>query len=83
MLFKRKIKTRLRNEIMTVLKDVQFPINNLKGLLDALPNGENTVYKVYGFKIKANKVEKVLGNEDFPLENPEKVADIILKRANF
>ena len=72
----------LHDKIVNALKDANFPINSYEKLMESFPHGKTGVCQVGAFDITVEEAISLLVNEDFPFNNAEDVAHVVIKRLN-
>ncbi|MEL7671760.1 MTH865 family protein [Methanobacterium sp.] len=70
----------LHNRIVNALKGADFPINNYDKLMESFPKGKAGVCRAPGFDITVEDAVTSLVEEDFPFNNAEDVAHVVIKR---
>jgi hypothetical protein len=70
----------LHDKIVNALKDANFPINSYEKLMDSFPKGRAGVCRAPGFDITVEDAITSLVEEDFPFNNAEDVAHVVIKR---
>jgi hypothetical protein len=72
----------IHNRIANALRGANFPINNNNELSKSFPKGKSGVCKSGAFEITVEEAVSLLVDEDFPFNNSEEVAHVIIKRLN-
>jgi len=72
----------IHNKIVNALKRAKFPISNNKELSKSFPHGKSGVCRSGAFAIKVEEAVSLLVDEDFPFNNAEEVAHVVIKRLN-
>ncbi|MPW25246.1 hypothetical protein GC105_05520 [Alkalibaculum sp. M08DMB] len=75
------VRETIKSQIVTALKDAQFPIATPHLLINAFPNGAETTCVAGDLKVKAGDAGKLLTEEDFPFKSAEDVGETIVSRA--
>jgi len=75
------VKEEIKNQIIGALEGANFPIETPEELINAMPNGADTICKSGNLELKAEDAGQVLTANDFPFKNAEEVADTIVNRA--
>jgi hypothetical protein len=71
----------IKKQIINDLKIAKFPITSLKELESSMPN-INENYRSGGYILGKEDAVHMLEDEDFPFNNAEEVAHVIIKRTN-
>ncbi len=71
----------IRKQIIKSLKGTEFPVKSQKELENSIPN-INENYRSGGYQLGKEDAIHMLEDEDFPFNNAEEVAHVIIKRAN-
>jgi hypothetical protein len=71
----------IRKQIINDLKRAEFPLTSQKELEKSLPNF-NENYRSGGYLLSKEEAVHMLEDEDFPFNNAEEVAHVIIKRTN-
>lgn len=71
----------IKKQIIKDLKRVKFPITSQKELENSLPNLDEN-YRSGGYQLGKEDAVHMLEDEDFPFNNTEEVAHVIIKRTN-
>jgi len=72
----------IHDKIANALKGVKFPINNNEELMKSFPHGKTGVCRSGAFDITVEDAVSSLVDEDFPFNNAEEVAHVVIKRLN-
>jgi hypothetical protein len=75
------VRDEIHAQIIGGLAGAKFPIKSPEDLLAAFPDGANTTCKAGDLEITAGEAGKLLKASDFPFNNEEQVADVIVERA--
>lgn len=71
----------IRKQIIDSLNDAKFPINSRKELENSIPNRDEN-WKSGGYELGKDAAVHMLEYQDFPFNNAEEVAHVIIKRTN-
>lgn len=70
-------------QIVQTLENTVFPKNSHDELIESLPMGINTLYTAEGVIMTAGAADKFIKETDFPFQNAEEVANVIVERVVF
>ncbi len=70
----------LHDKIVNALKGANFPINSYEKLMESFPKGKAGVCRAPGFDISVEDAVTSLVEEDFPFNDSEEVAHVVIKR---
>ncbi len=70
-------------QITRTLKNAVFPKNSHEDIIESLPEGNNTLYKAESVVMTAGAANKFIKETDFPFNDAEEVADVIVERCVF
>lgn len=74
----------LQAQMLEKMDASKFPVHDTDELLDTCPNGAATTCEAGDIKLVAGDIcEHFLADDDFPIDEPRGVVDIVLKRADF
>ena len=71
----------IRKQIIKDLKEAKFPIKSQVELKKSFPNFDEN-YTSGGYQLNKDDAVHLLEDEDFPFNNAEDVAHVIIKRTN-
>ena len=72
----------IHDKIINALKSANFPINSDNELKKSFPHGKTGVCRAGAFDITVEEAVSLLVDEDFPFNNSEEVAHVVIKRLN-
>lgn len=72
----------IHDKIVNALKGANFPINDDEDLSKSFPHGKSGVCRSGAFEITVESAVNLLEEEDFPFNNAEDVAHVVIKRLN-
>jgi len=72
----------IHDRIANALKGANFPIDSNEELMKSFPHGKAGVCRSGAFNITVEEAVSLLVNEDFPFNNAEEVAHVVIKRLN-
>lgn len=75
------VRETIKKQIITHLKDVNFPITTPEALLEAFPNGADTVCKAGELVVTAGQAGTLLNADHFPFSSAEEVGETIVELA--
>ena len=70
----------LHDKIVNALKSANFPIKSYDKLMESFPHGKTGVCRAPGFSITVEDAITSLVEEDFPFNNADDVAHVVIKR---
>ncbi len=76
-------KDEIRAQIVKTLEDTYFPKKSHEDLIASLPEGEDTLYSAETVVMTAGAADKFIKESDFPFNDAEEVADLIVERCVF
>jgi len=71
----------IRKQIIGSLNGANFPINSQEELQNSIPDLDEN-WKSGGYEVGKEAAVHLLEDEDFPFNNAEEVAHVIIKRTN-
>lgn len=75
------VREEIKEQIIGALASADFPIATPERLIAAFPNGADTTCQAGDVKVTAGDAGKLLSSTDFPFNNAEHVAEVIIDRA--
>jgi hypothetical protein len=72
----------IHNQIVNALKGADFPINNKKILFESFFKNINVKGHISGFGITPEEIRGLIEKGDFPFNNAEEIAHVVIKRKN-
>jgi hypothetical protein len=72
-------KDELRQQMIEAFEDADYPVSSGMDLLPALPNGPATEFSSGDFSISVMELQNAGGEDDFPYESAEEIADDIIE----
>ena len=76
-------KDEIHEQIVETLKETAFPKKTHEDLIESFPEGADTTYTAEKVFMTAGAADKLIKETDFPFNNAEEVADVIVERCVF
>jgi hypothetical protein len=75
------VREEVYEQIIEILKDAKFPINSLKELIAALPEGLDTTCMIGDTEVMAAEAKSLINEKDYPFKDSKQIADLLVERA--